>query len=74
MSVQNFSFLACIVAEWGWGGLALTTLSNLNPSCIQLELGLGFDNRNKPRLITLNLSLIGSIVRLESRLISDGYL
>ena len=41
MSVPNFSFLACVeVAEkfiggWGgvvWGGLAVATISNLNPS------------------------------------------
>ena len=28
----------------GWGELAVTTMSNLNPSCIELELGLGYDN------------------------------
>ena len=28
----------------GLGGLAVTTMSKLNPSCIQLELGLSFDN------------------------------
>ena len=29
----------------GWGGFQVTTVSNLNPSCIELELlGLGFDN------------------------------
>ena len=28
---------------WGWGGLAVTTVSNLNSSYIELELGLGFD-------------------------------
>ena len=28
----------------GVGGLAMTSRSNLNPSCIELELGLGFDN------------------------------
>ena len=27
-----------------WCGLAVSTMSNLNPSCIELELGLGFDN------------------------------
>ena len=26
-----------------WGGLALSLVSNLNPSCIELELGLSFD-------------------------------
>ena len=25
------------------GGLAVTIMSNLNPSCIELELGLGLD-------------------------------
>ena len=35
----------------GWGGFAVTTVSNLNPSCIELELGLGFDNiENKDNL------------------------
>ena len=28
----------------GGDGFAMSTLSNLNPSCIELELGLGFDN------------------------------
>ena len=27
-----------------WCGLALSTISNLNPSCIELELGLEVDN------------------------------
>ena len=31
------------VVVGGVGGLAVTTLSNLNSSCIELELGLGFD-------------------------------
>ena len=26
------------------GGVAVSTMSNLNPSYIELELGLGFDN------------------------------
>ena len=47
--MPNFSFLACLeVAEkfgmGGGGGFEVTTMSNLNPSCIELELGLGFDN------------------------------
>ena len=28
----------------GWGGLEVATMSNLNLSCIELELELGFDN------------------------------
>ena len=28
----------------GGGGFQVSTVSNLNPSCIELELGLGFDN------------------------------
>ena len=47
--MPNFSFLACLeVAEYfmsgcvGWGGLAVSTMSN--PSCIDLELWLGLDN------------------------------
>ena len=56
MSVQNFSFLACLeVAEkfgGGCGGEHVATVSYLNPSYIeflwvelsQVELGLGFDN------------------------------
>ena len=49
--MPNFSFLACLeVAEkfvlgvGGGGGLAVSTVSNLNSSCIELELELGFDN------------------------------
>ena len=44
--MPNFSFLACLegvykfVVVW----MALSTVSNLNPSCIELELGLGFDD------------------------------
>ena len=50
MSVPNFIFPACLeVAEkfvvGGWCGLAVITMSNLNPCCIELELGLGFDKR-----------------------------
>ena len=39
----------------GWGGLAVSTMSNLNQSSIELELGFGFDNilvcgrRKRPR-------------------------
>ena len=44
-------FLACLEAaeQFGvvvWCGLAVSTVSNLNASCIQLELGLGFENTN----------------------------
>ena len=47
MSIPNFSLLACLeVAEKfvvvGWGGFQVNTVSNLNPSCIKMELGLGF--------------------------------
>ena len=48
--MPNFSFLACVevaekfvVAVVG-GGLTVSTMSNLNPSCIEFELGLEFDN------------------------------
>ena len=48
--MPNFSFLACleaaekfVVGSVGWGGLQVTTMSNPNPSCIELELGSGFD-------------------------------
>ena len=49
MFVPNFSLIACLeVGEYFgvWGGVSgfqVTTVSNLNPSCIELELGLGFD-------------------------------
>ena len=33
-----------VVAVVVVGGLALTTMCNPNPSCIELELGSGFDN------------------------------
>ena len=33
-----------VVAVVVVGGLAVTTMSNPNPSCIELELGSGFDN------------------------------
>ena len=35
-----------------WCGLAVSTMSNLNPSCIEFELGLDFDTKN------LNLNFI----------------
>ena len=35
----------------GWGGFQVTTVSNLNPSCIELESGLGFDNNLNPSCI-----------------------
>ena len=48
--MPNFCFLAClevvekfVVVVWG-GGFQVSTMSNLNRSCIELELGLGFDN------------------------------
>ena len=46
MSVQNFSFLACpeVDEKVVVGGLPVGLVSNLNPSCIDMELGLGFDN------------------------------
>ena len=44
----NFSSLACLeVCGSGvrvWCGLAVVTMSNLNPSYIEFELGLGYDN------------------------------
>ena len=27
-----------------WGGFQVSTMYNLNPRCIEMELGLGFDN------------------------------
>ena len=49
MSVcANFSFIASLqVAEKFVvvrGGFQVTSMSDLNPSCIEMELGLGFDN------------------------------
>ena len=48
--MPNFRFLACLeVAEKfvvGGGGFRVSTVSNLNPSNIELELGLGYDNYN----------------------------
>ena len=47
MSVPNFSFLACLeVSEKfvvGWCWFHVSTMSNLNPSKIEMELGLAFD-------------------------------
>ena len=43
MSVLNLSFAEKFV-EGGGGGFQVSTVSNLNSSCIELELGLGFDN------------------------------
>ena len=63
MSVPNFSFLDCIeVAEKfgggvGWCGFQVTTVSNLNPSCIELESGLGFDNNLNPSCIEVDFGL-----------------
>ena len=53
MYVPDFSFLACLeVAEkfvlGGVAGFRVSTMSNLNPSYIELELGLGFDKRHQP--------------------------
>ena len=48
--MPNFSFLAGLEVVYKFvvvGGvvwMALSTVSNLNPSCIELELGLGFDD------------------------------
>ena len=47
MSVQNFSSLACLegAEKFVVVGLSqVTTLPKLNPSFIELELGLDFDN------------------------------
>ena len=30
---------------WRWGGFRVRTMSSLKPSCIELELGLGYDNK-----------------------------
>ena len=46
--MPNFSFLAYLkVTEnfLGVDGLAVSTVSNLSSSCIEIELGLGFDNK-----------------------------
>ena len=42
-SMSRSSWIVCGWVVW-WGGLVVITVSNLNPSCIELELGLGFDN------------------------------
>ena len=45
-SVPNFlSRIGSKVSGGGvvWGGLTVSLASSLNPSCIELELGLGFD-------------------------------
>ena len=41
----------------GWGGFQVTTVSNLNPSCIELESGLGFDNDRNPSCIEVEFGL-----------------
>ena len=41
----------------GWGGFQVTTVSNLNPSCIELESGLGFDNNLNPSCIEVEFGL-----------------
>ena len=35
-----------------WGGLALSLVSNLSPSCIELDLGLGFDKKKNSKDVT----------------------
>ena len=63
MPVPNFSVLACLeVAEKFGGGVVLigfqvTTVSNLNPSCIELESELGFDNNLNPSCIEVEFGL-----------------
>ena len=44
--VQNFSFLAGLedAQKFGGGGGEVGLVSSLNPSCIELELMLGYDN------------------------------
>ena len=46
--MPNFSFLTFVeVAEkFMVGGFHISTMSNLNPSSIELELGLGFDKNS----------------------------
>ena len=41
----------------GGGGFQVTTVSNLNPSCIELESGLGFDNNLNPSCIEVEFGL-----------------
>ena len=40
-----------------WGGLQVSTVSNLNPSCIELESGLGFENNLNPSCIEVEFGL-----------------
>ena len=42
----------------GGRGLAVAFMFNLNPSCIELELGSGFDNNLNLSYIELELGLI----------------
>ena len=47
MPVPNFSFLACLEVAENFvlvAGFQVSTMSNLNQSCFELELGVGFDN------------------------------
>ena len=39
------------VCGGGGGGSAVSLVSNLNLSCIELELGLGFDNKGWARYL-----------------------
>ena len=48
-SMSRISWTVCGWVVW-WGGLVVITVSNLNPSCIELELGLGFDNWDHSRI------------------------
>jgi len=32
---------------YGWGGLAVATMFDPNPSFLELEFGLGFDNKKE---------------------------
>ena len=61
MSMPKFSSLAGLeVAEKfgvAWRGFQVTTVSNLNPSCIELESGLGFDNNLNPSCIEVEFGL-----------------
>ena len=38
----------------GLGGFAVNTMSLLNPSCIKLELGLGFDSLGSLKIYVFN--------------------
>ena len=50
--LPSLSRSSCIVYGGGWlGGLAVITVSNLHPSCLELELGLAFDNRKLESLL-----------------------